>query len=334
MTDTAGTVASILDMARVLQRHAGALQRSVRFAWWTGHSFGRYAGSGWYADRFWMDLDRHCVGYTNLDGSGRRGSRMDAVSAGGWPGLAEYARESAARLTGKAPAAARADGRTFRPGRDSDSAFQGLGIPFFSIGVPGPEKGSPDVDVAGRVVYWHTAQDTLDKIDLKALELDTRYRVAQIYDLATMRVLPHHLEPIAAAYVGAVNDLAASAGLWFDLSGTRALARSLQEKSALFDHATRPDAANEIAAFNALVVRLTHRLNSTLYTKSGRFDQDPAAALPILPLLARAKDLATLPKESNEFGFLETELIRGRNEVDSTLRETIEAIEGYLSRRQ
>jgi len=333
MTDTGGTVASILDMARVLQRHAGELQRGVRFAWWTGHSFGRYAGSGWYADRFWTDLDRHCVAYTNLDGQGRRGSRLDAVTASGWPGLAEYARESAVRLTGKTPAAGRSEGRVFRPGRDSDSAFQGLGIPLFSIGVPGPEKGSPDVDAAGRVVYWHTADDTLDKIDMKALELDTRYRVAQLYDLATMRVLPHRLAPIAAAYVASVKELAASTGSTFDLAPTLTLATTLEDAASRFDRSAKPETESAIAAFNALVVRLTHRLNSTLYTKSGRFDQDPAAALPVLPLLARVKDLAAIPKDSNEFGFLETEVIRGRNEVDSTLRDVLEAIDGYLSRR-
>lgn len=85
------------------------------------------------------------------------------------------------------------------------------------------------------------------------------------------------------------------------------------------------------AAFNALVVRLTHRLNSTLYTASGRFDQDPAAELPVLPLLARIKDLASLSRESDEFGFLETAMIRGRNNVDATLRMATDAIEAYLS---
>src|SRR5207245_3879920 len=130
-------------------------------------------------------FDRHCVAYTNLDGAGRRGSRMDGVAFSAWPGLAEYARESAERLTGKSPAASRTSARVFRPGRDSDSAFQGLGIPFFAVGVPGPEKGSPDVDAAGRIVYWHTPEDTFDKLDMKALELDTQYRVAQLYDLAT-----------------------------------------------------------------------------------------------------------------------------------------------------
>jgi len=59
------------------------------------------------------------------------------------------------------------------------------------------------VDVTGRIVYWHTLEDTFDKFDLKALELDTQYRVAQLYDLASMRLLPHRLAPIAAAYVAA-----------------------------------------------------------------------------------------------------------------------------------
>jgi len=333
MTDTAGTVASILDMARVLQRHAGELQRGVRFAWWTGHSFGRYAASGWYVDRFWADLDRHCVAYTNLDGAGRRGSRIDAVSSGGWPGLAEYARESAERIAGKPPVAASSATRIFRPGRDSDSAFQGLGIPFFSVGVPGPEKGSADVDAAGRVVYWHTPEDTFDKLDMKVLELDTQYRVAQLYDLATMRVLPHRLEPVAAAYVAVLKDLSASAGTAFDLQSTLKLATALDAAAARFDRAAKPVTDVEISAFNALVVRLTHELNSTLYTKSGRFDQDPAAELAVLPLLARVKDLAALPRDGDDFGFLETEMVRWRNNVESTLRDATGAIDSHLSRR-
>jgi hypothetical protein len=332
MTDTGGSVASILDMARVLQRHRGELERGVRFCWWTGHSFGRYAGSGWYVDRFWADLDRHGVAYTNLDGPGRRGSRLGAVTFSAWPGLTEYARESAERLTGKPPAAGRGGTRTFRPGRDSDSAFQGLGIPLFSIGVPGPDKGDPDVDTAGRIVYWHTAEDTFDKLDMKALELDTQYRVAQLHDLATMRVLPHRLEPIAAAYVAVLGDLSAGAGSAFDLTSTLKIATALEEAAGRFDRLARPTTDAGVAELNGLVVRLTHELNSTLYTTSGRFDQDPAAELPVLPLLARVKDLSTLSRDGDAFGFLETQIIRARNEVESRLRTATEAIDGYLPR--
>jgi hypothetical protein len=331
MTDTAGSVASILDMARVLQKHKGDLERGVRFCWWTGHSFGRYAGSGWYVDRFLADLDAHAVAYTNLDGPGRRGSRLNEVSAGGWPGLAEYARESAVRITGKTPPAGRGGSRIFRPGRDSDSAFQGLGIPFFSVGVPGPGDGDPVVDAAGRIVYWHTPEDTFDKFDMKALELDTQYRVAQLYDLAAARVLPHKLAPIASAYVAALNELAVAAGPAFDLGTTVKLAATLQNAAVRFDQAPRPAADAGVAEFNRVVARLTRELNSTLYTKAGRFDQDPAAELPVLPLLARVKDLAALPADEDAFGFLETEMIRGRNQVESRLRDAAAAIDSYFA---
>ena len=331
MTDTAGSVASILDMARVLQAHRGDLARGVRFGWWTGHSFGRYAGSGWYVDHFLADLDRHCVAQTNLDGPGRVGSRMDAVSAGGWPGIGDYARESAVRLTGKQPGGGQGGTRIFRPGRDSDSAYQGLGIPYFSIGVPGPGDGHPDVDATGRIVYWHAPDDTLDKLDMKALELDTRYRVAQLYYLAIVRVLPLRLAPVAGAYVAALKDLAASAGDLFDLTGAMKSAAALQGAAGRFDSAPRPVDPAAVDRFNEIVVRLTHRLNSTLYSRSGRFDQDPAAELPVLPLLARVKDLPGLPRDGDDFGFLVTRLLRGRNAVEFAMNEATEAIDGYLS---
>jgi hypothetical protein len=329
MTDTAGSVASILEMARVLQKHRSELARGIRFAWWTGHSFGRYAGSGWYADRFWADLDEHCAAYTNLDGPGRRGSRIEAVTASGWPGIAEYARESAVRISGKTPAAGRGGRATFRPGRDSDSSFQGLGIPFFSIGIPGPAQASGDVDAAGRITYWHAPDDTFDKLDLHALELDTKYRIAQIYELATLPLLPLRLEPIVASYTGVLKDLSSAAGAAFDLSSTVKLGAALDDAASRFDRSPHKDAA----AFNTAVVRLTHELNATLYTRAVRFDQDPAAALPVLPLLARVKELATLNKDSDEYGFLETELIRGRNNVEATLRHALDRITDYEAHR-
>ena len=333
MTDTAGTVASILDMARVLQQHQAELARGVRFAWWPGHSFGRYPGSTWYVDHFWSDLDRRCVAYTNLDGSGRRGSRTDAVTAGGWPGIADFSRQFAERLTGKTVSARGSTPRLFRPGRDSDSSFQGIGIPEFSIGVPGPGRGHPDVEETGRIKYWHAADDTYDKLDLQALQLDTEYRVAEIYALATAPLLPLKIAPIARSYVQALDDLSKAAGTAFDLSTTRQAAAGLESVATKFDEQAAPGSSAGIATRNRLLVRITHALNSRLYTAAGRFRQDPAAAMPILPLLAGVADLANLSKNSDEFGFLEAELIRGRNAVEATLRETVEELGSYASQR-
>jgi hypothetical protein len=331
MTDTGGTVASVLEMARVLQRHESELARGFRFAWWPGHSFGRYAGSAWFADRFNGDLDRNAVAYTNLDGAGRRGSRLDAVYAGGWPGIAEYASEFAMRLTGKQPTTTPPVPGRFRPGRDSDSAFQGIGIPEVTIGVPGPSEGHPDVEPGGLIRYWHTAEDTLDKLDLEALALDTRYRIAQLYDLGTRPVAPLRLAPLAQAFITALAPLLPLGGRSFDLRGTFVRARDLQTQAERFDAEPPPTEPGRIAIRNRLAIHVTHRLNSILYTRGGRFDQDPAMALPVLPLLARATELAALSPDSDARGFLETELVRRRNQLDATLAEATEALERWFA---
>jgi hypothetical protein len=83
----------------------------------------------------------------------------------------------------------------------------GVGIPEFAIGVPGPPRGHPDLEPGGRIGYWHTVRDTLEKLDPKVLELDTRYRVAQLYSIATLPNLPHRIAPIATAVQAAAHAI-------------------------------------------------------------------------------------------------------------------------------
>jgi hypothetical protein len=70
--DNATGDATMLEIARVLWAHRDKLKRSVRIAWWPGHSTGRYAGSTWFADRFALDLDENCLAQVNCDSPGCR----------------------------------------------------------------------------------------------------------------------------------------------------------------------------------------------------------------------------------------------------------------------
>ena len=345
MTDTGSTDASILEMARILNGHREELRRGFRFAWWPGHSTGRYAGSTWYADNFWSDLDRDCVAYMNLDGPGARNVPLDQVATWAWPELAEFTRRFAQELTGKEPKDGYFAGpaRVFRPFRAGDSAFQGIGIPEVSIGLTEIPPGHPDhagyVGGSERGWWWHTPEDTLDKIDMRALVRDTELRLAELYTMANLPVLPYQIAPLAGSYRVALEDLAGAVGPHLDLRPLTARAERLAAKAEEFDAAVerlrqraRPETAPEgaISFVNDLLIDLSHQLNATLYTIRGRFEQDPATALPVLPGLDRARELGELDPEGDRYGFLYTQMIRERNRVAHTLDEARDRISQYL----
>ncbi|WP_419909302.1 M28 family metallopeptidase [Hoeflea sp.] len=70
--DNATGDATLMEVARVLWKNRDKLDRSVRIAWWPGHSTGRYAGSTWFADEFAIDLEENCVAQVNCDSPGCR----------------------------------------------------------------------------------------------------------------------------------------------------------------------------------------------------------------------------------------------------------------------
>ena len=72
ISDNATGDATLLELARVLKKFEKNLKRSVRIAWWSGHSHGRYAGSTWYADTFALDLLENCIAHVNCDSTGTK----------------------------------------------------------------------------------------------------------------------------------------------------------------------------------------------------------------------------------------------------------------------
>ncbi len=70
--DNATGNACMLEIARLLTAHKSKLKRSVKIAWWPGHSTGRYAGSTWFADTYAIDLDKNCIAQIDCDSPGCR----------------------------------------------------------------------------------------------------------------------------------------------------------------------------------------------------------------------------------------------------------------------
>jgi len=321
VTDNATGNAALLEMARVLQAHRGELTRGVTFAWWPGHSTGRYAGSTWYADNTYAELRDRCVSYFNIDSPGCQGASV-------WDcrytmGEAEGFMEQIVSDISGQPANPR------RPLKAGDQSFWGVGLTsvgaFRMLPPDHPERKA--VGGSGGGWWWHTAEDTLDKADVEVLRGDTALYAAIAARLTSDPVLPYSYVTVAADFTGRVDEITAEMGdaaTRFDLGPVQQAATRFAEQATQLDGVRGQSvAAGDSAqhkAINEGLLRIARIVNPALYTIAGDYDHDPALQLPLLPGLSRAVGLAALDPASTEARFLATRLVRERNRIIDALR--------------
>ena len=206
--------ATMLEVARLLAARRGALRRGLRLAFWSGHSHGRYAGSTWYADHAWLELHRRCAVHLNIDSTGARGATDYSVL---------HATEDAQSFVeGVVHDVTGQTARARRFPRAGDQSFWGIGIPSALMSLSGIPKQDTDLSrwmerlfgTAGFPWWWHTREDTIDKIDPEVLALDTRVYVAAALRLAGGPLLPLDYGRFARAILATVEELCAVGARW------------------------------------------------------------------------------------------------------------------------
>jgi N-acetylated-alpha-linked acidic dipeptidase len=323
ITDNGTGNAACLELARVLEqlRREGQLKRSVRITWWTGHSTGRYAGSTWYCDNHWAELNKDCIGYVDIDSPGTKNATVyDEICA-----MADnyhIAQEIIGAITGQEI------GRE-RPLRAGDYSFLGPGVPamYMLLGsVPKEQRYS--VGGCGLNWWWHTEYDTLDTADAAVLEQDTKIYLATILRIVNSAVLPYQFAPVAEELLGALRDYQGAVGDHFDLEGVATRLTELRQTAANLDGlvATAQVDTAVAAAVNKAIMRAQRALIPINYTQIGEFDHDPAVYQPILPSLAEARKLTGLKPTSDMYKFLQTKLVRSRNKVNHALDRAAEEL--------
>lgn len=321
ITDNATGVACLLELARLLQAEQPRLRRGIRIAWWPGHSHGRYAGSGWYADRFFQEIAEHCVAYHNIDSPGVRGATQ------------YVARHTTAEVEqfclGLIEAATGQQAPVNRPSRAADQSFLANGVPAFSTYpfLPeGHEDRRPWTGGAANAWWWHTSEDTLDKADADILALDTGISAAGILHLATAAVLPLDSLRAAREIRDFAERLAAAAEPLLDARAFAAAAAEYEDAAGELDVLVRGKQAAAIAV-NRLQMRLSRHVLPLVYSRGGRYVNDPAELSPIMrnsrntqfPGLADGLHLAELQGQPKS-GFVLAGLIRQLNRATDQLR--------------
>jgi len=309
--DNASANATMLEVARVLAAHRGELRRGLRLAFWSGHSHARYGASAWYADHAFADLHARCVCHVNAESTGGMGADdlTGSHMAETWPFAADVVRD----VTGQ-------EIRYRRMSRNSDQSFTGIGVPSAFSGLSAQTGG-------GLGAWWHTPDDTLDKIDPARFVRDTQVYLTACWRLCTLPVLPFD-------YAGAANELRDRLATLHDHAGERfdlaPLTDAVAQLHAAATHLQSAIAAQSVDAerANAALIAAGRALIPVNYTEAGPFAVDLALDAPPLPGLATVADLAALAPSSDTARFLVTRLVRERNRVLYALTTATQALEG------
>jgi hypothetical protein len=328
--DNATGDATLLELARVFQANKDKLARSLRIAWWSGHSHGRYAGSTWYADTFAIDLMENCVSHLNCDSPGCRWATVyeDVM----WMPEAEELARAAIRD------AVDQEATTMRPLRAGDNSFNNLGISLYFMGsswMPSDrmaEKGYHPVAGCGGNIAWHTEDDTLEIADPDILLKDIK-----IYALAVLRSLNAPVHPLdyRAAVVdirGHVQSYQEAAGDGFDF--TPALAELNELQAALdrfYSHLELSPPIDAAAARDANRVqrKLARELVGLSFSQDGRFRQDTARSFPPLPEFQPARQLQDAADDMK--AVIAVDLTRAQNRFRWACREARRDVQRFMA---
>jgi len=327
--DNATGNATLLELARVFWRHRRRLARTLRIAWWSGHSHGRYAGSTWYADIHAIDLARSCVAQVNCDSPGCRW----AVTYDHLTAMSETVPLVDAVIratTGIAP-------RPERPPRAGDYSFNGIGLSSFfmlSSTMAEPDriaKGYYAVGGCGGNIAWHTEDDVMDIADKDNLLRDMR-----VYAASVLRALNAPLHPLdwsqtTAEFRATLAGYEEAAARLFDFGPALAALDELDAAlEAFYAKAPARGTAKSTAArrFNSAQRRLGRLLIPVNYSRMPAFWHDPAVNVPPLPDLAPAAGLARAAGDSGREGMLRAHLTRGRNRLVWAVEQAREVVSG------
>ncbi len=335
--DNASANATQLEVARIMAGRQKRLRRDLRLAFWSGHSHARYAGSAWYADQFWPELHDHCVLHLNVDSTGGRGATLLGEAV-----VMVEVREFASAILEKV-AEQRLAGA--RPQRAGDQSFWGHGVP--SLFMTLSEQPANDSETArgyaqlmggqarsgGLGWWWHTREDTLDKLDP-----DLMVRDAQVYALVAQRLLEDPVLPLD--YRATVTESRAVLARYakegkgrFDLGPVFARLDQLEKGVAALSRRIRAGglAPAAVELVNDCLMTLGRELIPIAYCRAGRFEHDPTLAVPPFPGLEPMRRLGSLPPKSDEARQLQVALVRRRNEVCHHLTQAAAMVQATLA---
>ncbi|GAB3790386.1 M28 family peptidase [Virgibacillus kimchii] len=335
--DNGSANATMLEVARIIGENKPELYRSLKLAFWSGHSHGRYAGSALYADENWEDLHDHCVLHLNIDSVG--GENSVVLSEGNaMQETKRIAADAIKEIAGE-------DFSSTRYGRAGDQSFWGPGVPSLLMGLSEQEPvDSPANEAFNKLFgggkgggfgwWWHTTEDTIDKLSPAFLQRDCRIYLSIVLDVCTAPVIKvnqlaavEELEGYIASYTQNMPDLLV---LMKAKSRIQTLKEEIEQMERQFSNLAQKNEV-QIQLYNKWNMEVSRGLVRLNYVRENEFDHDAAAPMAPLPLLEDARKYnEELPFEERKV--IETTVVRKANKVNFIFRSLIQLTNDYMEK--
>lgn len=336
-TDNATGNALLLELARIFSKFRGGLKRGLKIAWWSGHETGIMSGSSWYVDNFWDELREGCIAWINVDSPGMRGTDKFMVRSS--EELQPFWVKVIRGVDKTEPE------EVLRVMKVGDQSALGVGVPSASVNTMFPR----DVIIkeVGRYTpvylgwWYHSDEDTLDKVDEAVLERSVRVYVAAVHELTTAPVLPYdHTKSISAIREAFKEAEGRMKEAKIDLARFKKCA-TLLERLANYSSLLN-DLAGSVAIrqdpqllekLNNLLLRYSRTLIPILYVYDVRYRQDPYGLSYLnypVPKLQVLRDMLKVEKDTPEYIMMQTELVRNVNELCDMIEDLIEYTRMHL----
>ncbi len=325
--DNASANAVMMEVGRILASQP--LRRTLRIAFWSGHSHGRYAGSAFYADTHFRDLYENCLIHINVDSVGAIGASV--VLEGNIMPLTKRLASSVIKdVTNQ-----EFFGKPF--GRSGDQSFWGAGVPSAFMAFSGQPYVEDPVDFdtqymikqfnngpysAGFGWWWHSTEDTMDKIDEQYLERDASAYLSYVSQCCNQPILPLDLEAgidDLKRHLDAYKEKAMNHISWGPID--QALQSMIDIVAHIQEKSNSPLDDVQVRKLNQAIQVVARVIVRLIQVGASEFDPDLALPMPPIPLLVDIHQLIHVQGNEHEYMMLITKVQRRVNQVEYLLHE-------------
>lgn len=321
---------SILTIAEQLAKHRDEIKRSIYFICWNGHEIAESAGSTWWVDKHWDDLEKNCIGGINIDSTGMLHAVQYECTAS--REVMDFTRDKIKEILNE-------DTNVLPLNKFGDQSFFGVGVTSI-VGRMGMSDEYIEKTHGANLGWWnHTIKDGMDKVDKANLKKDLDIAAAIICDYVNLPVLPYDFTRTCDDAIEKIGEIIPKADPYIEMQSILDNVKQLRERVKKIN-VLRETYANEeithknVRYLNALSLRLSRCLTWAFYTYTDRFEQNSYAYTPAtrpIPMLYHAVDLKNMDRESLEYKLNLTEAMRNRNRVATAVNDALEFCDLYLT---